>query len=420
MKPKVRARLTSFRNDVVEKSMDARCERRLKTGWLNSISKFTLKPSKGSNCAHLSPSSTRSRFFTRMKRFGRRCSSMPADCSRNTKGPALPSMIGTSAAESSTTALSTPSPANADSRCSTAETRDSPRPSVVPSTVSRTFSACARMSTGSGRSVRRKMMPSSGPAGRKVIRTFLPVCRPTPVARIEFFSVRCPTMRTGVFLYRPRTCAAHRGRCRQRDRRYAGPSPKALSIRRATYKARYRITSVGLPPQESRDIEHVLRVGIGAQPVSDRPLALHGRLVERGVIAARQGAPDHAHVRLGAQLARVGSARKLALAGLSEGRAHCSSGPAQTRCHDGHAYLVVELRIDDRADHHGGVVRGELLDDLTDFLEFADREVHAGADVHEDPVRAREVDVLEERRGHCRLGRRARPAPPARPARSHP
>src|SRR5205823_7085825 len=88
MKPKVRARLTSFRNEVVEKSMDARCERRLKTGWLNSISKFTLKPSKGSNCAHLSPSSTRSRFFTRMKRFGRRCSSMPADCSRNTKGPA--------------------------------------------------------------------------------------------------------------------------------------------------------------------------------------------------------------------------------------------------------------------------------------------------------------------------------------------
>src|SRR5436309_7833463 len=89
----------------------------------------------------------------------------------------------------------------------------------------------------------------------------------------------------------------------------------------ALYKARYRITSVGLPPQESRDIEHVLRVGIGAQPVSDRPLALHGRLVERGVIAAREGAPDHAHVRLGAQLARIDSGGELALAGLSEGRA---------------------------------------------------------------------------------------------------
>ena len=82
---------------------------------MNSISKFTLKPSNGSNCAHLSPSSARTRFFTRMKRFGARCSSMPADCSRNTNGPALPSMIGTSAAESSTIALSIPSPAKADS-----------------------------------------------------------------------------------------------------------------------------------------------------------------------------------------------------------------------------------------------------------------------------------------------------------------
>jgi hypothetical protein len=32
-------------------------------------------------------------------------------------------------------------------------------------------------------------MPVSGEAGRKVIKTFLPVCKPTPVARIEFFSV---------------------------------------------------------------------------------------------------------------------------------------------------------------------------------------------------------------------------------------
>jgi len=38
----------------------------------------------------------------RMKRLGADCSSMPADCSRNTKGPALPSMIGTSGADKST------------------------------------------------------------------------------------------------------------------------------------------------------------------------------------------------------------------------------------------------------------------------------------------------------------------------------
>src|SRR5256885_417551 len=47
---------------------------------------------------------------------------------------------------------------------------------------------------------------ASGPAGRKVIRTFLPVCRPTPVARIEFLSVRCPTMRTAL-LHRPHRAA---------------------------------------------------------------------------------------------------------------------------------------------------------------------------------------------------------------------
>ena len=41
-------------------------------------------------------------FLMRMNRFGAFCSSMPADCSRNTNGPALPSMIGTSAALRST------------------------------------------------------------------------------------------------------------------------------------------------------------------------------------------------------------------------------------------------------------------------------------------------------------------------------
>ena len=45
MKPKVRARLTSRRNVVVEKSIEATCDRRLNTGWSNSISKLTLKPS---------------------------------------------------------------------------------------------------------------------------------------------------------------------------------------------------------------------------------------------------------------------------------------------------------------------------------------------------------------------------------------
>ena len=66
--------------------------------------------------------------------------------------------------------------------------------SVVPSVVSPTFSARAWMSTGSSRSVRRKVMPLFTGAGRSTISTFLPVCRPTPVARIEFFRVRCLSM----------------------------------------------------------------------------------------------------------------------------------------------------------------------------------------------------------------------------------
>ena len=38
------------------------------------------------------------------------------------------------------------------------------------------------IATGCGRSTRRNTMPVSGCAGRRVMTTFLPVCRPTPVA----------------------------------------------------------------------------------------------------------------------------------------------------------------------------------------------------------------------------------------------
>src|SRR5690625_1187541 len=83
--------------------------------------KETLKPLKGRKLAVLSPSRTVTGRRMRMNCFGASCSSMPADWMRKTKGPALPSMMGTSAALSSTQALSMPSPAMADSRCSTVE-----------------------------------------------------------------------------------------------------------------------------------------------------------------------------------------------------------------------------------------------------------------------------------------------------------
>ena len=112
---------------------------------------------------------------------------MPADCSRNTKrsGAAVHDRHFAGA--------------DFDQGIVDAETRERRQQvldgrdlglalycSVVPIMVSPTFSACARMSTGCRRSVRRNTMPVSGAAGRRVIRTFLPVCRPTPVARIEF------------------------------------------------------------------------------------------------------------------------------------------------------------------------------------------------------------------------------------------
>ena len=102
MKPKVRARLTSLTKEVVEKSSTAWLVCSLKTGWLNSMVKATLKPLKGSKRAHLSPSSTCTGCLIRMNFFGAFCCTMPADWMRKTKGPALPSMIGTSAALKST------------------------------------------------------------------------------------------------------------------------------------------------------------------------------------------------------------------------------------------------------------------------------------------------------------------------------
>jgi hypothetical protein len=104
-------------------------------------------------------------------------------------------MIGTSWEESSIRALSMPRPARADIRCSTVATRTPSLMRVVPSVVSPTSMPSARTSTWGSRSVRRNTMPVFTGAGPRVMRTFSPVCRPTPVARIVFFSVRCLSIR---------------------------------------------------------------------------------------------------------------------------------------------------------------------------------------------------------------------------------
>ena len=157
--------------------------------------KSSLKPSKGSNRAHLSPSRTSTGAMMRRKRLGASCSTMPADCSRKTNGPALPSMIGISGPATSTCRLSMPRPASADMTCSTVEMLAPSTFSVDDSRVSPTWWALAGSSDRSGQvgamehdaGVRRG-------AGRSPSSTRAPVWRPTPVVLIGVLSVRCFSM----------------------------------------------------------------------------------------------------------------------------------------------------------------------------------------------------------------------------------
>src|SRR6185369_17272246 len=56
--------------------------------------------------------------------------------------------------------------------------------------------------------------------------------------------------------------------------------------------------SVGLTTQERRNIQQILGISIRPQAIAHRALALHRRLVEGGVIAARQRlTTHHAHRR---------------------------------------------------------------------------------------------------------------------------
>jgi len=116
---------------------------------------------------------------------------VPTSLSMFTKGWALPSMIGTSWASTSTVALSTPMPLKADKRCSTVETVTPSTPIVVASVVSQTFSRSAFIRGRPGRSRRMKVMPASTSAGRIVIPTFLPVWRPMLRQLISFLRVLC-------------------------------------------------------------------------------------------------------------------------------------------------------------------------------------------------------------------------------------
>ena len=74
-----------------------------------------------------------------------------------------------------------------------------------------------------------------------------------------------------------------------------------------------------------------------------------------------------------------------------------SSRTAEAGRHDRNPDHVRQLRIDDRADHHRRILGCELLDDLTDLLEFADGQVHTRRDVDQNAMRAGQVDILQKR-----------------------
>ena len=187
---------------MVAKSTSTACSVASIAGCANSIEKRSLKPKCGSRRAHLSPSRTSTGRFTLMKRLAARCSTMPADWTRNTNEPADPSRIGISGAVTSTYRLSMPRPASADIRCSTVATRtwlpgpSSAAVSVDAMRVSVTRAAPQRISTGGSRSVRLNTIPVSASAGRKVSSTRSPECRPTPVVLTGILIVRWRIMGT--------------------------------------------------------------------------------------------------------------------------------------------------------------------------------------------------------------------------------
>ena len=79
------------------------------------------------------------------------------------------------------------------------------------------------------------------------------------------------------------------------------------------------------------------------------------------------------------------------------GSAASGSAAVQAGRHHGHADLIGHLRVDDGANHHGRILGGIFLDDGSDFLELADRQIQAGGDIDEDALRTGQVDVLQQR-----------------------
>ena len=118
---------------------------------------------------------------------------MPAHSIRETKGAALPSMIGISGPSTSISTLSILHPARAEVRCSIVLTvAPWSFPTVVARRVSITFRQLTTISRAPlTKSIRQIRMPKPSSAGFNVSDVFLPECRATPVQPISVLSVFC-------------------------------------------------------------------------------------------------------------------------------------------------------------------------------------------------------------------------------------
>src|SRR3569623_15707 len=272
-----------------------------------------------------------------------------------------------------------PRPANADSRCSTVEMRTSPSISDVDKVVSPTFSARARISTGGFISTRRNTMPASTAAGRRVRYTFSPLWRPTPVARITFFSVLCLLIRVTLSVSPAGTTPRvwRHGSIAASAYPILGPADGRLSIRLAT-QVSGNIQVLEIASFRRRGC--TLSAVVGYLVL----LADHGGPFKLRVIGLAA-----AVVILVGQLDRL--LLRLVLAAEAGG-------------HHRHPQFIGHLRVDYSTYDHRGVVGCKFLDGIADFFEFTDRHVEAGGDVHQDALGAHEIDILQQRAVHRRLG----------------
>src|SRR5690606_30591705 len=137
--------------------------------------------------------------------------------------------------------------------------------------VSVTSSASAGSSTAGSRSTRRNTTPVSTAAGRRVRKTFSPLCRPTPVARITFLRVRWASMLVGKITTGKAEQGCRSGAGRRDPRGHGGPRGRGASA------APTPVRSVCLALRERRDVQVAAVVAEGG---------IRGRLGRRGAAAA--------------------------------------------------------------------------------------------------------------------------------------